>query len=1084
MSLVDPYSSAATVALAGALVISLDHRDLGIGKVAGRVGDAIAVEYFDSIAEPVAQRVEVPPQRLTAAPLDRQQRVYFRRRADWGVGRVIDVEFGRAQVRPPGGTGDLWLGVEELYVRWDRAMDDPTAVLQARAFETPHHYFARRGYVDTMLEHDDSTRGNRALTSSAVELYDHQVRVATRILSDPIRRFLLADEVGMGKTIEAGLIVRQHLLDHPDAVIRVVAPARICRQWERELRERFFVDDFLEATLQILPVFNARAWSLSGRNGSPDLVVVDEAHHVARWAHGAPQARERYRKAAACTRSASSLLLLSATPVAHNETTYLAMLHLLDPDNYRLSDLEAFKQRVEARHDLALALLVYRPGQSFRRLSANAEKLRALLADDGASVARLDELLDAGADAPREVLDRRIRALRVAVTDRHRVHYRMLRNRRDEASDFPVRGRRLAALLEAGAAATDDLSAWLDRWRNALVSDSTAVPDESVPVARVMLDRALALPHVFAAVVRWRLGSTAAGADALIQDEEEEELAAAPPGEEERRLLEEWLEQPTRALEDTRLQVITERVWALPRRQKVVVFATYPSSAKRIADALSEVLVEGQVALHLQVMTASACDEELRRFREDRSCNVLVCDQSAEEGLNLQFADMLIHAEIPLDPNRLEQRIGRLDRHGPDMPVENIVITDGRQGSYLDAWVTTLREGLRSFDRSISTFQFVVDRLLPELMVSIVEGGADGLAAISASIPARLEAERQKIADQDVLDAYEAVELTHPVTESLRALDECWEEHRAYHEALICEGKGHLRFARREHYERSDLYSYWERDPVRGHEPLIPRRDITQFMLGALSETERIRYGSHHRRAALARPGSRVWAGGDPFLDGLLRYVRERDDRGRAYAFCKRQPNLDEGAMVGALRFDFIVEPAAVSADDLSEDWQAALSRRARAFLPAAVETVWIGPDVTEVTDRITLLQLRAKYSQPFGDVRLRDAHWRAAEALLPRLDWEAWCTDARAMAEQVVRRRSALKERIAAACDAADRAGHARVDALRGRQRLIPDSAAGLRAEARAAVVVRAAVARPRFAVDATGFVLLMRDPSRVEHE
>src|SRR5262245_39588635 len=141
MSLLDPHLSAVDVTSVGTLVICLDHRELGIGKVAGHVEGAIAVEYFDSVAEPVAFRVEVPAKRLRFAPLGRQQRVYFQRRGGWGVGRVIEIEFGRAQVRPPGGSGDVWLGLEELYVRWDRPMEDPTAVMQARAFETPNYYF-------------------------------------------------------------------------------------------------------------------------------------------------------------------------------------------------------------------------------------------------------------------------------------------------------------------------------------------------------------------------------------------------------------------------------------------------------------------------------------------------------------------------------------------------------------------------------------------------------------------------------------------------------------------------------------------------------------------------------------------------------------------------------------------------------------------------------------------------------------------------------------------------------------------------------------------------------------------------------
>src|SRR3954471_22527260 len=106
MSLVDPLAPAAGVMSVGTLVVSRDHRDLGIGKVAGQAQDGIAVEYFDSVADPVALRIEVSPERLRPAPLGRQQRVYFQRAGGWAVGRVIDIEFGRAQVRPPGGSGD------------------------------------------------------------------------------------------------------------------------------------------------------------------------------------------------------------------------------------------------------------------------------------------------------------------------------------------------------------------------------------------------------------------------------------------------------------------------------------------------------------------------------------------------------------------------------------------------------------------------------------------------------------------------------------------------------------------------------------------------------------------------------------------------------------------------------------------------------------------------------------------------------------------------------------------------------------------------------------------------------------------
>ena len=214
-------------------------------------------------------------------------RVYYRTPSGWRVGRAMETELGRVRVRPPGPVPDVWLDVREIYVRWDRPLEDPVGVMQARALESPHHYFARREFVDAMLEEHAASRGNRALTSSSIGLHDHQIRVATRVLSDPVRRFLLADEVGMGKTIEAGLVIRQYLLDNPESVIRIIVPPRLRAQWDQELRVRFFVMDPLDST--VLPVHSAdssEAWDLGAGGSKPDLLVIDEAHHVAAWSRG------------------------------------------------------------------------------------------------------------------------------------------------------------------------------------------------------------------------------------------------------------------------------------------------------------------------------------------------------------------------------------------------------------------------------------------------------------------------------------------------------------------------------------------------------------------------------------------------------------------------------------------------------------------------------------------------------------------------------------------------------------------------------------------------------------------------------
>ena len=156
-----------------------------------------------------------------------------------------------------------------------------------------------------------------ALLSSAVEIYPHQIRAALTVLSDPVQRYLLADEVGLGKTIEAGYVARQVLLDQPRARIAIVVPDVLRRQWRSELVEKFFIDDFPAATVKISAHETPERWSAYY---GFDLVVVDEAHRLV--AVDEPD-RSPYSELAALAHSVPRLLLLSATPMTWRPTTHL-----------------------------------------------------------------------------------------------------------------------------------------------------------------------------------------------------------------------------------------------------------------------------------------------------------------------------------------------------------------------------------------------------------------------------------------------------------------------------------------------------------------------------------------------------------------------------------------------------------------------------------------------------------------------------------------------------------------------------------------------------------------------------------------
>ena len=121
-----------------------------------------------------------------------------------------------------------------------------------------------------------ATGGLTGLVSAAIEIVPHQIAAVRRVLQDPTLRYLLADEVGLGKTIEAGAIIRQVLIDEPSRKVAVLVPLAITDQWTAELTRRFYITDFPDA----VKVLNYDQAHELDPGSPPDLLVIDEAHNV------------------------------------------------------------------------------------------------------------------------------------------------------------------------------------------------------------------------------------------------------------------------------------------------------------------------------------------------------------------------------------------------------------------------------------------------------------------------------------------------------------------------------------------------------------------------------------------------------------------------------------------------------------------------------------------------------------------------------------------------------------------------------------------------------------------------------------
>lgn len=348
---------------------------LGIGKLIDRTEGLCTVGYFDApTSEPVIRQFE--SNQIQAVLLPEQTRVYHfdETVGAWEIGRILGDHGDSQLIQFPNGA-TKHLKASQVFVRWAREIVDPTPFLANKINESPRFSDGRSAFIRSQMSQRAASMGMSALLASAVELEAHQIEVVRRILQDPVQRYLLADEVGLGKTIEAGILIRQCVLDTvDDFTILVLVPEPLIAQWRSELSSKFFLNHCLDKSIHVLALGDGdRIRPLLSR---ATMLVIDEAHHLT-------ESRSTldgsvYSEIAAAAPDIERILLLSATPALHNERGFLEMLHLLDPKAYPLDGEAEFRRKVEGRQALAESLIAEAAIASFLSPDADERKEAAI----------------------------------------------------------------------------------------------------------------------------------------------------------------------------------------------------------------------------------------------------------------------------------------------------------------------------------------------------------------------------------------------------------------------------------------------------------------------------------------------------------------------------------------------------------------------------------------------------------------------------------------------------------------------------------------------------------------------------------
>ncbi|MGL6356273.1 RNA polymerase-associated protein RapA [Aeromonas veronii] len=523
-------------------------------------------------------------------------------------------------------------------------------------------------YEALINQHQRRRNPTRGLAGGRVSLIPHQLYIAHEVGHRYAPRVLLADEVGLGKTIEAGMIIHQQLLSGRAHRVLILLPETLQHQWLVEMLRRFnlhfslfdeercieaFADaenpfeteqlvicslDFLRKKRRRFEQVLEAEW---------DLLVVDEAHHL-EWSEEAPS--RAYEMVEALAEQVPGVLLLTATPDQLGHQSHFARLRLLDPE--RFYDYEAFLAEEQAYGQVASAAQELLDGETL------SDEARQILAS------QLEGLDLSDAAARQQAVAK--------LLDQHGTGRVLFRNSRANIQGFPERHLNVYPM---------------------------PLPEQYKTAIKVMGMMGGNGGDLQTRALRYLYP------EKIFQQFEGDNAT--------------WTQF------DPRVEWLLELLLSA-RQQKVLVICSEAATAIALEEALRT--REGiRGAVFHEGMSILERDKASAYFaQQEGGAQVLLCSEIGSEGRNFQFASHLVLFDLPLNPDLLEQRIGRLDRIGQQNTVEiHVPYLEGTAQRALQLWY---HDGLDAFEQTCPTARPVFEAVREELFELLAANTGDQAA--------------------------------------------------------------------------------------------------------------------------------------------------------------------------------------------------------------------------------------------------------------------------------------------------------------------------------------------------------------------
>lgn len=572
-----------------------------------------------------------------------------------------------------------------------------------------------RSYLTAYQINNPSSQNLYSLNSARIDFVPYQFRPALKMIHADEPRILISDSVGVGKTIEAGLIIKELEARSDLERVLVICPKPLVaeRKWELEMKR--FDEEFIPldgATLRqiisdtdrdgdwpvrfnkaIIPysildskVYNGeigrrnRIFGLSELDPEPhfDLVIVDEAHHIR---NGSDDKEKAF--AYKCTKyfcdHADAVVMLTATPLQTSDNDLFTLLNVLRPDI--VVDKDTFEMMSRPNANISRAVHLVRAMEEGWNEKASTELLDLQKTQWGDNVIAENPLYN---DILRRLesneIDREERVKLISdIESLHSFGTMLNRTRRRDIQDFCVRRSHTVStsFTEYQQTLHDELL-YFEHEALSTLHNANSVAFMISTIRRQAASCIFGLAPYIRDIISRRLMQLDYDPDSLINDVDEKSLNTISSLAKKVLMLADKLPEKDPKFEETYVIIRKKQEQS---NNKIMIFSTFRHTLSYLKRKLSE------CGLRVEQIDGSVKDDtryELKsRFELSReneyAIDILLFTEVGSEGLDYQFCDMMINYDLPWNPMKIEQRIGRIDRRGQLSDVVNIynIITEG-----------------------------------------------------------------------------------------------------------------------------------------------------------------------------------------------------------------------------------------------------------------------------------------------------------------------------------------------------------------------------------------------------------------------